>query len=230
MWYPPTTDIHCNLFPNFDWHYQVTSQFCVFLFRGQLSRSAPVCGPRPPCATSDGTWTGSLASTCKERAYGRSSISCTTAPPTPNVRIVFSEAILLSCSPDDLTLKLISDAESISSNRRMSREHPLSIIHYGFTDEKKLSSWEACFVPLDRSWVLLSKNPDHHRWRTNRQAKKKEKKKYSKITHLRRLLRFRSLLLLILLGVFLAFSSLGAGSNEQTRTVLGAHQRRFRSQ
>jgi hypothetical protein len=36
-----------------------------------------------------------------------------------------------------------------------------------------------------------------------------------------------SLLLLILLGAFLAFSSLGAGSNERTRTPLGAHQQRF---
>jgi hypothetical protein len=35
---------------------------------------------------------------------------------------------------------------------------------------------------------------------------------------------------LILLGVFLAFSSLGAGLNERTRTPLGAHQQRFRSQ
>ncbi len=42
--------------------------------------------------------------------------------------------------------------------------------------------------------------------------------------------RFRSLFNLILLGVFLAFSSLGAGSNERMRTPLGAHQRRFRSQ
>jgi hypothetical protein len=32
---------------------------------------------------------------------------------------------------------------------------------------------------------------------------------------------------LILLGVFLAYSSLGAGSNERTQTPLGAHQRRF---
>jgi hypothetical protein len=39
--------------------------------------------------------------------------------------------------------------------------------------------------------------------------------------------RFSSLLLLILLGAFLAFSSLGAGSDERTRTPLGAHQRRF---
>jgi hypothetical protein len=35
---------------------------------------------------------------------------------------------------------------------------------------------------------------------------------------------------LILLGVFLAYSSLGAGSNERRQTPLGAHQRRFRSQ
>ncbi len=39
--------------------------------------------------------------------------------------------------------------------------------------------------------------------------------------------RFGSLFILILLGVFLAYSSLGAGSNERTRTPLGAHQRRF---
>jgi hypothetical protein len=39
--------------------------------------------------------------------------------------------------------------------------------------------------------------------------------------------RFRSILILILLGVFLAFSSLGAGSNKRTRTPLDAHQRRF---
>ncbi len=38
---------------------------------------------------------------------------------------------------------------------------------------------------------------------------------------------FRSLLLFILLGVFLAYSSLRAGSNERTRTTLGAHQREF---
>jgi hypothetical protein len=42
--------------------------------------------------------------------------------------------------------------------------------------------------------------------------------------------RFSSLLLLILLGAFLAFSSLGAGLDERTQTPLGAHQRRFRSQ
>ncbi len=36
--------------------------------------------------------------------------------------------------------------------------------------------------------------------------------------------RFRSLLLLILFGVF---SFLGAGLNERTRTPLGAHQRRI---
>jgi hypothetical protein len=41
------------------------------------------------------------------------------------------------------------------------------------------------------------------------------------------ILRFRSLLLLILLGVFLAYSSLGAGSNERTRTPLVAHQKRI---
>ncbi len=39
-----------------------------------------------------------------------------------------------------------------------------------------------------------------------------------------------SLLLLILLGAFLAFSSLGAGLDQRTRTPLGAHQQRFRSQ
>jgi hypothetical protein len=36
--------------------------------------------------------------------------------------------------------------------------------------------------------------------------------------------RFRSLFYLILLGVFLAFSSLGAGSSKRTQTPLGAHQ------
>ncbi len=42
--------------------------------------------------------------------------------------------------------------------------------------------------------------------------------------------RFRKSFNLNLLGVFLAFSSLGAGSNERTRTPLGAHQQRVRSQ
>jgi hypothetical protein len=37
-----------------------------------------------------------------------------------------------------------------------------------------------------------------------------------------------SLLLLILLGAFLAFSSLGAGLDEQMQTPLSAHQQRFR--
>ncbi len=42
--------------------------------------------------------------------------------------------------------------------------------------------------------------------------------------------RFGSLFILILLSVFLAYISLGAGSNERMQTPLGAHQRRFRSQ
>jgi hypothetical protein len=37
-------------------------------------------------------------------------------------------------------------------------------------------------------------------------------------------------LLLILLGAFLAFSSSGAGSDERTRTPLGAHQSVWLSQ
>jgi hypothetical protein len=43
--------------------------------------------------------------------------------------------------------------------------------------------------------------------------------------HHAHVLRFSSLLLLILLGAFLVFSSLGAGSDKRTRTPLGAHQR-----
>jgi hypothetical protein len=39
--------------------------------------------------------------------------------------------------------------------------------------------------------------------------------------------RFRSLFNLILLGAFLAFSSLGAGSGKRTRKPLGAHQERI---
>ncbi len=39
--------------------------------------------------------------------------------------------------------------------------------------------------------------------------------------------RFRSLLILILFGAFSPFSFLGAGSDERTRTPLGAHQKRI---
>jgi hypothetical protein len=37
-------------------------------------------------------------------------------------------------------------------------------------------------------------------------------------------LRFRKSLILILIGAFLAFSSLGAGSGKWTQKPLGAHQ------
>jgi hypothetical protein len=39
--------------------------------------------------------------------------------------------------------------------------------------------------------------------------------------------RFRESLVLISLGAFLAFSSLGAGSSKRTRKPLGAHQEGF---
>jgi hypothetical protein len=41
------------------------------------------------------------------------------------------------------------------------------------------------------------------------------------------LLRFRVFFFFNLLGAFLAFSSLGAGSSKQTRKSLGAHQEKI---
>jgi hypothetical protein len=35
-------------------------------------------------------------------------------------------------------------------------------IDYRCEDRKRLASWEATLVPLDRSWLPHSENPDHH--------------------------------------------------------------------
>ncbi len=66
-------------------------------------------------------------------------------------------------------------------------------------------------------------------WTNNEEKEKKKRKEKTsrKKNSADYLSRFRSLLLLILLGAFLAFSSLGAGSDERTRTPLGAHQQRI---
>jgi hypothetical protein len=39
--------------------------------------------------------------------------------------------------------------------------------------ENKLASWEATLVPLERSWLPPSENPDYHRQKTNRSARRR---------------------------------------------------------
>jgi hypothetical protein len=50
---------------------------------------------------------------------------------------------------------------------------------------------------------------------------------YLKCSNISYVSRFWSLLILFLLGAFLAFSSLGAGSGKRTQKPLGAHQEKI---
>ncbi len=44
-------------------------------------------------------------------------------------------------------------------------------VDYRFEDRKKLASWDATLVPLDRSWLPLSENPVESPRKTNRSAR-----------------------------------------------------------